>query len=418
MVWDCKLCTFNNAKEDFLACEVCGCLRDSGERPHMTTRIHTAIPDTTASHNFKEVTDLVIPLGTISVGEPGLSRFTWFGQLGVVPTEVRTVEIPASAKVIRRGIFRGCTALVGVVIPSSVDEMERYAFTGCTALKRLDFQEPSGLKFIPQSAFSGCVALTEVTIPRSIQSIHSFAFVGCDSLISVTMTLASITDGRRVGEISALNDTELGIGCMAFGRCNASLVLDLGTVSDADEPNRHSAIQGWSRRAALLHKLPNEAGHCIVEHQWPSSPRPSVPGPATLVDGAGIVQPLQLQTLAGDEYPVYGCWGKAPVAHPDFKRLAAEQHPEALGVVSSWGVLPHNTDVPTHTLDLLALGNMLVRGEFDLGEPVLIVWTELEPEQDGEAPRSEVFRAAASAAPTDVPPESDHREYKRARVEA
>ena len=30
MVWDCKLCTFNNAKEDFLACEVCGCLRDGG----------------------------------------------------------------------------------------------------------------------------------------------------------------------------------------------------------------------------------------------------------------------------------------------------------------------------------------------------------------------------------------------------
>ena len=59
------------------------------------------------------------------------------------------------------------------------------------------------------------------------------------------------------------------------------------------------------------------------------------------------------------------------MAHPDFKRLAAEQHPKALGNVGSWDVLLHNTDVATHTLDLAAVGDMLVRGEVDLGEPVL-----------------------------------------------
>ena len=237
------------------------------------------------------------------------------------------------------------------------------------------------------------------------------------------MTLASITDGRRVGEISALNDTELGIGCMAFGRCNASLVLDLGTVSDADEPNRHSAIQALSRRATLVQKLPKEFGNCIVELQWPPSANDSIwpdPGPPTLVDGAGIVQPLQLQTLAGDEFMVHGCWGNDPVAHPDFKRLAAEQHPEALGEVGSWDVLQPNSDVSSHTLDLSALGNMLVRGEFDLESPVLIVWTKLELEQ-GEAARSVINVIAAGVGSTDMPmpssPESAHRDNKRARVE-
>jgi hypothetical protein len=75
---------------------------------------------------------------------------------------------------------------------------------------------------------------------------------------------------------------------------------------------------------------------------------------------------------------VYGCWGADPVAHPDFKRLVAEQHPEALGNIGSWDVLLHNTDVATHTLDLAVVGDMVVRGDVDLSEPVLVVWTELE----------------------------------------
>jgi hypothetical protein len=237
----------------------------------------------------------------------------------------------------------------------------------------------------------------------SIEVIGCGAFAGCHSLVIVAVPLASMKRRNAIGD-------------NAFGRPMQSvLVLDLGTVLNTDEPNKYEAILGLHRYAKMLYKLPKDIGNCIVELQWPSSSRPSIPGPATLVDGAGIVQPLMLQTLAGDEYAVRGCWGKPPGAHPDFKRLAAEQHPSALGEVDSWDVLLHNTDVATHTLDLVALGNMLVRGEFDLEEPVLIVWTKLE--QD-EAPHSEVNRTAASAAPTDVPQESEHREYKRARVEA
>ena len=72
---------------------------------------------------------------------------------------------------------------------------------------------------------------------------------------------------------------------------------------------------------------------------------------------------------------MYGCWGKGPVARPDFKRLAAEQRPETLGELGSWGVLLHNTDVAAHTLDLVAVGGMPVQGEVDLCEPVLVIWT-------------------------------------------
>ena len=49
------------------------------------------------------------------------------------------------------------------------------------------------------------------------------------------------------------------------------------------------------------------------------------------------------------------------MAHPDFKQLAAEQHPEALGNIGSWGVLLHNTNVATRTLDLVAVGKCWCR---------------------------------------------------------
>jgi len=208
------------------------------------------------------------------------------------------------------------------------------------------------------------------------------------------------------------------IGNGTFEDCHAGIVLSLGAVADIDTPNRFPEINGVARCATLVHQLPGTAGCCVVQCVWPAStvelpkqdPRwddqwdqwdpathaATEPGPPTLVDGTGIVETLQLQTLAGDEYMVHGCWGKDPVAHPDFKRLAAEQHPEALGKLASWEVLLHNTDVATHTLDLAAVGDMLVRGEVDLGEPVLVIWTELEDTETTDERSDESAVAAGS----------------------
>ena len=406
MGWQCSECTFYNENADFLACEVCHNRRvPRGFRDHAATR-----SGSTWSYRappLDEVEHFVIPNNTVileaTLGSLGLGNGSALLLWGIDPAKLRTMKIPDSVKIIGPGAFRWCVALVSVEIPSSVDTIGVWAFEGCTALETVHFPDLSNIKCIPKYCFSRCSALRNVTIPSYIEVIGCGAFAGCHSLVIVAVPLASMKRRNAIGD-------------NAFGRPMQSvLVLDLGTVLNTDEPNKYEAILGLHRYAKMLYKLPKDIGNCIVELQWPSSSRPSIPGPATLVDGAGIVQPLMLQTLAGDEYAVRGCWGKPPAAHPDFKRLAAEQHPSALGEVGSWDVLLHNTDVATHTLDLVALGNMLVRGEFDLEEPVLIVWTKLE--QD-EAPHSEVNRTAARAAPTDVPQESEHREYKRARVEA
>ena len=85
------------------------------------------------------------------------------------------------------------------------------------------------------------------------------------------------------------------------------------------------------------------------------------------------------------------------MAHPDFTRLAAEQHPKALGEMGSWDLLLHNTDVATHTLDLAAVGGMVVQGEVDLGEPVLVVWTNVDDTAETDQRNEESSTSAAGS---------------------
>ena len=264
-------------------------------------------------------------------------------------------------------------ALEEIEIPVSVTRIGNFAFYFCELLSKVTISE--GVESIGDDAFAGCKALKKVTLPSSVKSIGTCAFKGCSALVEATVHLASIES----------------IGRTAFTKCHADLVINLGAVPDVDTPNRLPASNGIARTATLVHVLSNTADTIIVRRVWPAStvalPRKArglygatyeatKPGPATLVDGTGIVQPLILLTLGGDGYPVYGCWGKAPVAQPNFKKLAAEQHPEALSELNSWEVQFPGADVATHTLDLVAVGDMIARGEFNLEEPVLLVWTE------------------------------------------
>jgi hypothetical protein len=289
---------------------------------------------------------------------------------------LESVKIPNSVISIGVGAFGNCNTLEYVKIPSSLDKIGVGAFRRCRALKKIEI--PGSIRSIGNSAFYGCRALLQVNIRRGNESteisVGISAFCKCESLVDVTMHL----------------DQVASIGVNVFKDCNANLIIDLGQVTDG-VVERFPEMNGVRRTARVEHYLPDYAGHCIVRCVWPASTKEfkgnqyeaTEPGPATLVDGTGIEAPLLLQTLGGDPYPVYGCWGKNPVAHPDFESLVAEQYPDALGNKESWDVLLPNTDVATHTLDLEAVGNMIVRGEIDLSEPVLLVWTE-DDDSDNE----------------------------------
>ena len=108
-------------------------------------------------------------------------------------------------------------------------------------------------------------------------------------------------------------------------------------------------------------------------------------GPAVAVfDATGIVSPIPLQTLAGDQFPVFGCWSGG--AGAGFKALAAAQHPEQLGDPTVWAVLVGDeADEPSETVDLDDVALRLANGELTLAEPWLLVWKTVEGVAECEA---------------------------------
>ena len=104
-----------------------------------------------------------------------------------------------------------------------------------------------------------------------------------------------------------------------------------------------------------------------------------------MVDATGIVSPIPMQDLGGNQFPVHGCWSDGPGA--DFKALAAAQHPEALGDPAAWVVLVGpEADEPSETVDLADAALRLARGELTLAEPWLLVWKPVEKVEGAEGP--------------------------------
>lgn len=268
------------------------------------------------------------------------------------------------------------TEMNSVIFHPNVTSILTGAFKDCSGLKTVHL--PKSVKLIEEEAFAGCVELQSVTIQPGIESIEEGAFRGCTSLVDVQIPLMS---KKRILE------PDVFIGC------NENLILNIGRIKDVNKPNFWKGFgggNGIARTATVEHELPDDAGTCIAQYNWPASKvirrtdrygcpmyAATDPDPPTLFDGTGIKAPLLLQTLSGDEYPVYNCWGSNPVAHPDFQRLATEQHPDALGDMGKWKISIDKSWICWDTLDLMKLGNMLVRGEFHLTTPV-IVWTNDE----------------------------------------
>lgn len=76
--------------------------------------------------------------------------------------------------------FFNCSDITSVTIPNSVRIIEGYAFNGCDGLTNLVI--PDSVTKIGRAAFIGCSGLTSVTIPDSVTNIQRYAFMGCSSL--------------------------------------------------------------------------------------------------------------------------------------------------------------------------------------------------------------------------------------------
>lgn len=122
--------------------------------------------------NRDEVTGIVIPEGVTSIG-----NICYFC------SNITSVSLPSSLKLISNNAFNGCTKLEKISIPNNVTTIGDSAFVDCVSLKSINI--PQGITVIEYKTFMGCESLTSITLPSTIESIGNYAFSGCEKLASI-----------------------------------------------------------------------------------------------------------------------------------------------------------------------------------------------------------------------------------------
>lgn len=80
--------------------------------------------------------------------------------------------------------------ITSVIIPKTIKVIDKYAFYNCTKLNSVTFSE--GLMTIGSHAFDQCKALTSISFPNTVKIIEDYAFAYCTELRTVTLP-ASLT---------------------------------------------------------------------------------------------------------------------------------------------------------------------------------------------------------------------------------
>jgi hypothetical protein len=95
------------------------------------------------------------------------------------------ITLPEGLKVLRKGVFSGCTGLTEITLPGSVETIRSEAFSGCTGLTEIVI--PDGVAELPFSVFAGCESLQSVKLPSKLKTIEKEAFQNCVSLKSLAI---------------------------------------------------------------------------------------------------------------------------------------------------------------------------------------------------------------------------------------
>ena len=216
-----------------------------------------------AHHLFmdgKELTDLVIPDGVMSIGKGafiGCSSLTSvtipnsmteigsyaFGQCSGL-REVHISDLETWCKISFSGfvtnplfwakhLFMDGKEIKDLIIPNSVTSIGNNAFEGCSGLTSVTI--PNSVTSIGQSAFFGCSSLTSITIPHSVTSIGSSAFSGCTGNIKVNCDIPSVSSERErpfyesnFSQLEIGNDVKI-IGDNAFKDCTGLITITIGS---------------------------------------------------------------------------------------------------------------------------------------------------------------------------------------------
>jgi hypothetical protein len=105
---------------------------------------------------------------------------------------------------------------------SELDSIESHTFSGCSNLESIEI--PNSVKLIDESAFFGCTKLSKIRIPKDINSINYHTFGNCDGLVSVELSENTTTIDRSAfwgcSKLSAIDLHRVTfIGYLAFCEC-------------------------------------------------------------------------------------------------------------------------------------------------------------------------------------------------------
>jgi hypothetical protein len=137
-------------------------------------------------------------------GEAMVPAYKGAGAEVAVPREIDGYRVVAVGPY----AFYENSELESVLLPDTVKLIDSYAFALCTALK--DVRLPASLKTINECAFFACESLPQLTLPDALESIEVRAFSGCTRLESINIPDSVTSFGMYALENTAILENNKG----------------------------------------------------------------------------------------------------------------------------------------------------------------------------------------------------------------
>ena len=164
-----------------------------------------------AFDDSSENTEIIIKEGTTLI-----AAFT-FGF-----TDIESVKLPESLKVIGDMTFAYCEDLKSITFPQNLETIGFWAFENCTSITEIEI--PDSVKNLGEGAFYGLKNLRKVTLPENIEEIPMGIFEDCTNLknVQIPSTVKYINEYAFYNtglETVTIPKTAKFVACDAFVRC-------------------------------------------------------------------------------------------------------------------------------------------------------------------------------------------------------
>lgn len=123
--------------------------------------------------------DLIIP------SEIEGKKVTKIANSAFFSSNIESVVVPNTVKIIEDGAFQSCKSLKTVTLPNELQSLGGGAFMSCEKLENISLG--NNITVINNLTFAGCLNLKNITIPYSVTTINNNCFGACSSLTEIVI---------------------------------------------------------------------------------------------------------------------------------------------------------------------------------------------------------------------------------------